>query len=374
MGDFASEKVKLLILNEPAPYVLDFLRVLGMGNRKDILVFFKKNTLSQPWKNKRLEKNELNISFLPKNRGRAILLLWRLIKRDKIKLIHTSGWHGFVMLFVWGLSWIKKIPLFVELDTTLCNDQNGIKNRIRHIFYPLLLSIPTCLLPAGKRGREFLQYYGVDKSKIVIHKMTVDVLGMMKSIDQLRNSIIKSNDCICRFLFVGRLIQRKNLAVLIKAFEIVTNQNSNSQLIIVGDGELRQEIIHASRNNSRIIVCGHLEGIDLQKQYALADVFVFPAYKEPWGLVINEAMASSLPIIATGEVGCVDDLIVNELNGFLVSPDEPIEFAKKMLILAGSPLTRRDMGQANRIKILHWTMENQVNIIEKAWIKYAGET
>jgi len=300
-----------------------------------------------------------------------MLLLWRLIRQDKIELLHVAGWHGFAVLFSWAIARIKKVPLFVELDTRLSNSRRGFRNQVKNKLYPLLLSIPTCLLPAGKRGSDFLLHHGVEKSRIVPHKMTVDVISLMKSVDQLRhNATTKNNDHICRFLFVGRLIKRKGLSILLKAFNAVLGHNNQCQLTIVGDGECKNEVLAAARYITNITYCGHLDGMALLQQYASADVFVFPAYDEPWGLVINEAMAASLPVIVAQEVGCTDDLVKQGVNGFLIPTDDCVNLSDKMLTLANNSALRKNMGQSSRKMIMNWTMEEQVRIIEEAWAKY----
>lgn len=362
-------KTKLLILIEPAPYVLDFIKVLEGDERTDILIFFVHNKLSQPWINNAF--NSRNISFLPINRIHATLILWKIIRQGKIELLHVAGWHGFVVLFSWFMARIKNVPFFVELDTKLSKDQSGLKNKIKNKIYPLLFSLPTCFLPAGKKQSDFLQHYGVEKSRIVMHQMTVDVSRLMKSIDQLRHDVTTKNiDHSCRFLFVGRLVERKGLSVLLKAFDTVIAHNNQCQLIIVGDGELNREVLAATKCTKNIIYYGHLEGADLLKQYASADVFILPAFDEPWGLVINEAMAASLPVIVTEDVGCTDDLVKQGVNGFLIPTGDDICLSDKMLALANNSVLRRNMGKSSRELIMNWTMEEQVRIIEEVWAKY----
>lgn len=364
-------KVKLLILIEPAPYVLDFIKVLGADNRKDIMIFFARRRQSQPWRN--YETNPSCISFLPRNRLRAMLLLWRLIRQEKTELLHVAGWHGFVMLFSWAVARIKKVPLFVELDSSLRNGQSGFKNRVKNKIYPHLYSIPTCFLPAGKKGRDYLMDYGVDKSRIVVHQMTVDVLSTIKNIDRFRGDVTaKNNHHICRFLFVGRLIKRKGLSQLLKAFSLVIAQNNLCQLTIVGDGECKSDVLSAAQDNKNITYCGHLDGAALLQQYAFSDVFVFPAYDEPWGLVINEAMAASLPVIVGESVGCAEDLVKHGINGFLIPTNDYLNLSDTMLKLADNSDLREKMGQSSRQMIMSWTMENQVRVIEETWAKYTA--
>jgi len=66
-----------------------------------------------------------------------------------------------------------------------------------------------------------------------------------------------------------------------------------------------------------VFFVGHKEVTEMPKMYAMAEVFVLPSLEETWGLVVNEAMASGLPVIATENAGASMDLIKNSINGFM---------------------------------------------------------
>ena len=103
---------------------------------------------------------------------------------------------------------------------------------------------------------------------------------------------------------------------------------------------------------------GYQRGDDLLLYYASADVFVVPSWYEPWGLVVNEAMAACLPVVATTAVGCVDDLVVHGENGYLVPPRAVDHLRDALQKLASSLGLRADMGRASRAMIAGWTPEN----------------
>ena len=96
---------------------------------------------------------------------------------------------------------------------------------------------------------------------------------------------------------------------------------------------------------------GHLDRDQLARAYAEADVFVFPSVSDPWGLVLNEAMASGLPVIATSAPGAVDDLVSDGENGIVVPPFDPGALADAMVALASDPARRLEMGERSSSKI-----------------------
>ena len=136
-----------------------------------------------------------------------------------------------------------------------------------------------------------------------------------------------------RFLFVGRLESTKGVLSLLDAWTGIT---AEAELTIVGDGSLGERVRERMRRAAMppVRLLGDLDREDLAKEYARADVFVFPSVSDPWGLVINEAMASALPMITTSAPGAVDDLVVDGSNGIIVAPFDAGELGAAMEGLA----------------------------------------
>jgi glycosyltransferase involved in cell wall biosynthesis len=114
-----------------------------------------------------------------------------------------------------------------------------------------------------------------------------------------------------RFLFVGQLIERKGVSELLDAFARL----EDGELYVAGDGPL-QPLVSLAAENGRVRYVGQVDRPALQRLYSESDVLVLPSRYEVWGLVINEALAHGLPVIATRAVGAVDDL-VDDRNGYV---------------------------------------------------------
>src|SRR4029078_3727088 len=117
-----------------------------------------------------------------------------------------------------------------------------------------------------------------------------------------------------RFLFVGRLIERKGLEVLLQAFARFPGGGVWS----AGDGPLPPTAAAAASQGGRIRLLGHVDGKDLPALYAQVDALVVPALTEPWGLVVHEGLGNGLPVIASNQVAAADDLVQRGVNGAIV--------------------------------------------------------
>ena len=124
-----------------------------------------------------------------------------------------------------------------------------------------------------------------------------------------------------RFLYVGRLIPRKRPVELIRVFEMAHAELPAATLTVVGQGELEPEVREAAARVPGVRYVGFCEGEELACLYSESDVLVLPALREVWGLVINEALAHGLFVIATDEVGSAYDLL-NEWSGIMLPAND----------------------------------------------------
>lgn len=141
------------------------------------------------------------------------------------------------------------------------------------------------------------------------------------------------------FLFSGQLIERKGVDVLIRAFAELAATHPNVALLLLGEGPQRPALEASVPAACRDLVrfAGHVPQADLPAHFHAAHVFVLPSRHDGWGVVVNEACAAGLPVIATGAVGAARDLVVDGRNGFVVPRDDAAQLGAKMSWFADHP-------------------------------------
>jgi glycosyltransferase involved in cell wall biosynthesis len=160
-----------------------------------------------------------------------------------------------------------------------------------------------------------------------------------------------------RYLFVGRLIERKGLDVLLQAFE----RCAGGELWIVGDGPLQEVAAAAATRDRRIRALGHLAGGDLASAYLEADALVVPSLYEPWGLVVHEGLAYGLSVITTDQVGAADDLVEPGVNGYVASAGSAEALAEAMNAFAAwTPDQREQAAEESARKLAAFSIERAV--------------
>jgi glycosyltransferase involved in cell wall biosynthesis len=142
-------------------------------------------------------------------------------------------------------------------------------------------------------------------------------------------------------LYVGRLAPEKDIEKIREVLE----QCPNFCLAIVGDGPHRNFLEHYFKDTDTVFT-GFLHGDDLASAYASSDIFVFPSTTETLGLVLLEAMASGLPVVAA-KSGPTSEQVSHGITGLLYNPDIPNDFVKSVSKLGDDPI-RLKMGEVAR--------------------------
>jgi len=305
------------------------------------------------------------------------------------RCVGIPGWSAPYALAALCWCTTNRVPAVLMGDSTASDWRRARakewqKNRITNGF--------SAALAAGTAARDYFCQLGMPLNRIFLGYNAVDNAYFQRGAESCRISErdLRTELGLERpfFLLVGRFIPEKNLFRTMDAYadyrrrmaEQPNNDGGEStpwDLVVLGDGQLRQELethmrsiglvfesspvgAKAKQDGGRAVVhlCGFTQYNDLLRYYALAECLVLPSQKDTWGLVVNEAMASGLPVLVSSRCGCAPDLVEDARNGFLVDPFSVDDMAEKMLQMTLLPeAERKAMGERSREIIVEWGPE-----------------
>jgi glycosyltransferase involved in cell wall biosynthesis len=286
---------------------------------------------------------------------RVAIELWRKLSQLRPRIILVPGWASLPALCaaIWGRTHRAK---------TLLMSESNFDDRARRFFAEALKRLWVSLMfdagvVGGKRAASYLQLLGVPAARIGVGYDVVDNGYFFSSAMQCRQEAAESGNKrgTPYFLFVGRLAPEKNIATLLDAFDMYRDSGGAWALVIVGAGPLDWDLRGKAQRHIEIgtvVFAGHKMIHELPQYYADAGCFVLPSISEPWGLVVNEAMASGLPVIVSNACGCSDDLVEHEVNGFIVDPKNSTGLAAALTRMSSASEEERGEMRTNSLKII----------------------
>lgn len=207
-----------------------------------------------------------------------------------------------------------------------------------------------CFLSISKYNRVQLEKFGFDSSKIIDHEVGIDLDRFPFRWDK-ENTPPNHREHI-KILTVARLIREKGLEYGIRSIhELLTNNpNLNVQYSIIGEGILREQLkeLVAELNLVDVVrFLGEADQAEISKQMQEAHIFLLPSIGEALPVVLMEAQATGLPVVAT-DVGSVAEIVADGKSGFLVSAQDVIGLANKLEYLIKHPEIWPEMGRCGR--------------------------
>jgi glycosyltransferase involved in cell wall biosynthesis len=363
----------VMIYIEPTPYIVALIDKLRPIWDEPIKVYYVRTDVSQAW-NLQMDKQQGEI--LPAGYFAKMQVIWLALTGDRRRtILHLAGWGHPALLGAMLAAAALRIPVAIESDTAEGRADGGWRAVFKRMLYPRLFRLPRRFLPGGTRQARYLARFGVKPERMTVAQMTVDVCAIRRFCATDREGLrlaararwgISADARIV--LYVGRLEDYKGIDVLLAAFSRFAEKEKDARLVIAGDGSLRGQIETIAANPDRgVVYLGRLSGDDVLRAYLAADLVVLPSLFEPWGLVVNEAMACGLPVIASNRVGCADDLIRHGETGLVVGAGSATELAAAIGQLAQDEPVRHRMGQAAERLISKWTLGNEARNIVSTW-------
>lgn len=213
-------------------------------------------------------------------------------------------------------------------------------------------------LPVGREAADYLERMGAGSKPMYFFPNTTDTSFFEKAYYRINHGgnptefrkrfYLPVNGAL--FVFVGRFISAKRPIDAIKAFKQLPS-DCDAGLLLVGDGPEREAVLEAAGDHPCIGFAGWIkDSSELAQVFAEASALILPSSHEPWGAVVNEAMAASTPVIATDRVGAAVELIQDGVDGYIVPVGDIDAIRDAMFLLAKDAILRNKMGEAARRK------------------------
>lgn len=257
-----------------------------------------------------------------------------LLRAKNVKALWIQGWQ---VAAYWQAAWQAQaagVPVWVRGESNDLAPVARWKQPVKQIALRQLFSRVSDFLYIGKANRRFYKNFGVGDEQLHPAYYCVDNERFQKQADELRPQraeirsawqIPEGSFCV---LFAGKFVPKKRPLDVISAVRKLQHESAGRQvhLLFVGSGELgndlRQscnvvfdadssgDLSDSDQSNPTASFAGFLNQTEISRAYSVADCLVLPSdYRETWGLVVNEAMASGLPCIVSDSCGCSEDLI-----------------------------------------------------------------
>jgi len=162
-------------------------------------------------------------------------------------------------------------------------------------------------------------------------------------------------------LSIARLAPEKGLDTLLRAAAAAAGE-PHLVVALAGSGPERERLASLATDlGVRLVLLPDIPWERIVERYAVADVFALLSRHEPWGVAVNEAAASGLPLLLSDRVGAASDLLAPARNGFLVPAGDVQEAAAALKLLADDPALRHELGARSRELVRDWNYETSVD-------------
>jgi glycosyltransferase involved in cell wall biosynthesis len=279
---------------------------------------------------------------------------WAL-EQAKPDVVAVNGWNNFGSLAAANCCVARGIPMVVMSESAR---QDERRTWWKEMLKRRIVDLYSAALVGGQRHIDYLVELGMPRERIFTGYDVVDNAYFARRALKIRDSRfeIREKHGLPEnyFLASARFIEKKNLPTLIRAYATYRQKSEASgnppwDLVLLGDGPLRQTL-NSQLSTLNLQAHVHLPGFkqydELPVYYALAKAFVHASTTEQWGLVVNEAVASGLPVIVSDRCGCVPELVNG--NGFTFDPFDEQELVERLSHMASlSDDERKSLSDAS---------------------------
>jgi glycosyltransferase involved in cell wall biosynthesis len=291
------------------------------------------------------------------DRGTAVVD-W--IREHDAKAVLVGGYNDLSRMRI--LRWCRSsgMPCFLYADSNVYDDTaTGLKRLIKSAYVGHIVRGLTGVMPCGRLGARYFERYGARPDRTFFFPYEPDYDLIFSQPTEAIAAVATElgfTSARRRMVMCCRLIEMKGVDFALEAFARIADERPEWDLVIIGDGPLRQSLESSvpERLRSRVRWLGFIgDQARISAIYRRCDLLVHPSRFEPWAVVINEAAAAGLAIVASHVVGAANELVRDDLNGFLF-PTKNVDALTDALRRASEPGTIDRLKRGSAQTLADW--------------------
>lgn len=251
--------------------------------------------------------------------------IWQALTEANPAAVLVPGYAEGMALTAAAWAKVHRRPALLMNESTM--DDRPRRHWVEQCKRQLVRALYDGAVVGGVRSAAYTESLGVERTKIGYGHNVVDNSFFSEGCARVRSAgrSAEIESIGHYFLYVGRLASEKNLMRLLEAFAVYRRGGGHWSLMLAGGGPAEADLkwkAAEEKITEAVRFMGARPASELLHCYAWAECFVLPSLSEPWGLVVNEAMAAGLPALVSSRCGCVDDLIETGGNGWIFEPGD----------------------------------------------------
>jgi glycosyltransferase involved in cell wall biosynthesis len=272
------------------------------------VVYMSKGDDKFRWNTNSLKHDHLFLTDITATRNPLLKgwSIWKYLNQLNPGAVITCGFT-LPMLYVMLWAFVKRKKRIVNTDAWIKIEEpySYFHKLIRKCIYPSAHAV----IPVSQKGKQMFQSYGIKEERIFISHY---------AIDNDRSKQYWESTKTYHLMFSGQMIDRKMPLFFCDVVSTLKKEFPELKILILGSGVLKNDFIdRLKKDQIDFHYPGFVQPEELPEYYGSARLFLFPTMSDSWGVVANDAMAAGTPVITCANAGCSNELVLDEVSGWV---------------------------------------------------------
>jgi glycosyltransferase involved in cell wall biosynthesis len=264
----------------------------------------------------------------------------------------------------------NKIPVYFRGDSVLLHEKNALHKLARRIFLSWVYRHVNYALYVGTNNKSYFLRHGLKVSQLIFSPQAIDINRFARpnttnsNLAQRWKKELGIPEGNLSVVFAGKLIRVKNPGFVLELARLCDDLPVS--FVVVGDGYLKPELMASAQEQSNVFFMGFQNQSVMPAVYRIGDVYLMPSLSETWGMGINEAMACGIPVMASEQVGCAADLVLENKTGITFQLEDLEKCRKFLEMLCNHRERLTEMGDCASTLIQFFSFSHIVDSVVRA--------